>query len=74
MTAYNNDPRVTDVTGHGALYSVTCCQGEGPTAQVRACIEGGYSVFLDGQESVIDPPPPFATADEAIHALIGDPA
>jgi hypothetical protein len=72
MSAYDNDPRVTDVTGHGALYSATCCPGEGPTAQVRLGMDDKFSVFLDGQDSVIDPEL-FDTADEAIHSLIGDP-
>jgi hypothetical protein len=73
VSAYANDPRVTDPIGTGALFHVTCCPGEGPTAQVRRFLDGDtWVVWLDDEDAKAEWRE-FSTADEAIHSLIGDP-
>ncbi|MGK5682440.1 hypothetical protein [Actinoplanes sp. URMC 104] len=68
MNAYTGDPRVTD-HGHGH-YEVSHRPGGVPTGCVQRRCGGVFVAIVDGA----DPnPPQFASADEAIRSLIGDP-
>jgi hypothetical protein len=70
MSAYDNDPRVTNV-GDGC-YDVTCCAGvdTAPMGHVRLNGLLTFTVSVPGPETESQV---FDDADEAIHSLIGDP-
>ncbi len=68
MSAYANDPRVTDM-GDG-FFRVLPRPGEQPLLAVAPGVHGGFVAGQLGEEwSGLG----FDTADEAIRSLIGDP-
>ncbi|WP_433730883.1 hypothetical protein ACQP2Y_21255 [Actinoplanes sp. CA-051413] len=69
MSAYDNDPRVTDVP-EGFQVSYVPSGWEVKTV-VAVCPDwrGGWRIESPSTRDV----PGFATADEAIYSLIGDP-
>lgn len=66
MSAYDNDPRVTDM---GGIYRVVP-QPEGPIMAVAPGLLGGFVGGVLGEEWT---GLGFSSLDEAIHSLIGDP-
>jgi len=71
MSAYANDPRVADPTKRGELFHVTCDGGS--TAQVRRFLDTDVFVVWGDDEDRSADWREFATADEAIRSLIGEP-
>jgi hypothetical protein len=74
VSAYDNDPRVTDLTGKGGAFAVTAVPDRAPIMMVRSNVEGGFTAWQPGEEwAFAAEKPVFPTADEAIRSLIGEP-
>jgi hypothetical protein len=69
VSAYDNDPRVTDLTGKGGAFAVTAVPDRAPIMMVRS-----FTAWQPGEEwAFAAEKPVFPTADEAIRSLIGEP-
>jgi hypothetical protein len=70
VSAYDNDPRVVDRTGGGTVFTILPGSTTRPIGNVAPAEHGGFVGWTDGRKPE---GPGFATADEAIRSLIGDP-
>ncbi len=74
MSAYRNDPRVVDRTGDGTVFTILPGSADRPIGNVAPAVLGGFVAWTTPTRDTRKPDGPgFATADEAIRSLIGEP-